>query len=422
MKRDVKVGLFVAAVVCGVAAILLGGGLSARTPGEMPALRLGGDAAGSEEDASADDRAAPVPDDLAGDIEPPAETELAAEDAFFEVADAEADLGATVDEFDDLDPDWPAAAGVDDDLAAQDTSPDLFDVPAEPLEAAVPVEPDLPAEPTAETPEDILAAWPAAGDGPVPSPEDVGVGEENGLDPAVPVDDGGILDEAVASEGSQDKRFYVIKDGESFWTITKKLYGAGKYYARVLKANPDVNPGRVRAGQVIAVPVIEGVELREELLATAEVLKRSRRPRVYLARDVRHVIRPGETLGDIAQKHYRSAIKWPHILVANPDLDPKRLRAGKEITVPALTEAPGMPDLPSEPRPRPRRRARTPKVYLAEDAACVVEPGDTLEKISRRHYGVPHKWPHITKDPRNAGIDARRLRPGDKIVVPALTE
>jgi len=418
MKRDVKVGLFVAAVVCCVAAILLGGGLSARTPGQMPTLRLGAEAVHPEADASADGPSASVPDDLAGDIEPPAETAPASEDAFLEVADAGADLGEVADEFDS---DWVAADSIEDDLAAQNTSPDLFDVPAEAVEPAVPVDPDLPVEPTAETPEDILAAWPAAGDGPVPLPEDVGAGGD-GLDPAVPVDDGGIVEGATGSEGAPDKRFYVIRDGESFWTITKKLYGAGKYYARVLKANPDINPARVRAGQVIAVPVIDGVQLREEFLAAAEVLEKSRRPRVYLARDVRHVIRPGETLGDIAQKHYRSAIKWPHILVANPDLDPKRLRAGKEITVPALTEGPGMPELPSEPRPRTRRRARTPKVYLAEDAACVVEPGDTLEKISRRHYGVPHKWPHITKDPRNAGIDARRLRPGDKIVVPALTE
>ena len=101
---------------------------------------------------------------------------------------------------------------------------------------------------------------------------------------------------------------------------------------------------------------------------------------------------------------------------------PLLIGEGKEITVPALTEAPGMPELPSEPRPRPRRRARTPKVYLAEDVVCVVEAGDTLEEIARRHYGVRHKWPRITSDPRNAGIDARRLRPGDKIVVPALTE
>ena len=51
-----------------------------------------------------------------------------------------------------------------------------------------------------------------------------------------------------------------------------------------------------------------------------------------------------------------------------------------------------------------------------------VEAGDTLERISFKYYKARQKWRHILADPRNAGIDARRLRPGDKIVIPALTE
>lgn len=396
MKRDVKVGLFVAAVVCGLAAVLLGGGLSARTPGRVPTLRLGGQAPGPLASAPEEERSASVPRDLTENIEPPAEFGYEAPDALVRTAD--------------------------------DLYTDVFGAPAEtdlPVGPVGPVEPIGPIEPMEENPEDMFAARPSAGDGPMPSPEDVEAEGIAAMEPAVPVGGEATVDDGVGVEETSGprKRFYIIKDGESFWTITKKLYGAGKYYAAVVKANPDVNPGRVRAGQVIAVPVIEGVQLRDELLATAEELEpRSRRPRVYLARDVRHVIRSGETLGDIAQKYYKSAIKWPHILVANPDLDPKRLRARKEITVPALTEAPGAPRLPDEPRPRSRRRSKPPKVYLAEDAACVVKAGDTLEEIARKYYGVCHKWRHITNDPRNAGVNANRLRPGDKIVIPALTE
>ncbi len=40
MKRDVKVGLLVAAVVCSLAAVLLGGGLVGREPGVTPALAV----------------------------------------------------------------------------------------------------------------------------------------------------------------------------------------------------------------------------------------------------------------------------------------------------------------------------------------------------------------------------------------------
>ncbi|MHC4248749.1 MAG: LysM peptidoglycan-binding domain-containing protein [Planctomycetota bacterium] len=419
MKRDVKVGLFVAAVVCGLAAVLLGGGLSAKAPGRVPALTLGGEAPGPVAVAPEEECSASVPADLTGGIEPPAEPGEETFDALAgtqeeAAADPAADLGAPAEEWEDFD--WPAAETTDGALAAVDSSTDLFDAPDAP---------DVPDEPTGENPEDLFAAWPSAGDGPMPSPEDAEAEGTTDLEPAVPVGGEEVIDDATGAEETPAprKRFYIVKDGESFWTITRKLYGAGKYYAAVVKANPDVDPRRVRAGQVIAVPAIEGAELREDFLATAEELEpRSRRPRVYLASDARHVIRSGETLGDIAQKHYKSAMKWPHILRANPTLDPKRLRAGKEITVPALTEPPGAPRLPDSPRPRPRRRARTPRVYLAEDVACVVEHGDTLEGISFKHYGVRHKWQHILRDSRNAGVNAKRLRPGDKIVVPALTE
>ena len=446
MKRDVKVGLFVAALVCGLAAILLGGGLSAKAPGRPPALSLGGEAPDAlpgtvrstrrnltfvADGAPGSLRPAPpmpdmmpggpsasVPTDLTEGLEPPEEfgdetfgarngtirskePDLRAPTWAAEEADAAADPGTDALE---------AYEG----LAGDDYTTDLFDTPADPIG---------PPEPKAETPEDLFAAAPSAGDGPMPSPEDAEAAGPGDLEPAVPVGGDATPEETAEDAAGPRKRYYVIRDGESFWTVTKKLYGAGKYYADVVKANPDVNPERIRAGQVIAIPAIDGAKLREELLASPEELEpRSRRPRVYLARDVRHVIRSGETLGDIAQKYYKSAIKWPHILIANPSLDPKRLRAKKEITVPALTEIPGAPRLPDEPRPSARRTTRTPKVYLEHDAIHVVAPGDTLEGVSRKHYGVRHKWSHILGDARNAGLNAKRLRPGDRIVVPALTE
>jgi nucleoid-associated protein YgaU len=403
MKRDVKVGLFVAAVVCGVAAILLGGGLSARTPGQIPALRLDSGAPEAVALAPEDERSASVPDDLTETIEPPAEADLDESDAFA------ADIDASGEQFSD-DSEWAAAEATDNALAAGGISADRFDRPAEPV---------LHDDTTAETPESRDAAQPSAGGGPRPSPEEVDAIEVAEFDPVIPVEVAG------AEDATEDvkKCFYVIKEGESFWTITKKLYGAGKYYASVVNANPDVAPKSVRAGQVIRVPIIEGAPLREELLATAEELApRSRRSRIYLARDVLHVIRSGETLGDIAQTYYKSAIKWRHILVANPSLDPKRLRAGKEITVPALTEVPGAPKLSKVSSPRRAPKPRTPKVYLAADVNIVIKAGDTLQEIAKKYYGKHHKWRHITSDPRNAGIDATRLRPNDKIVVPALTE
>jgi nucleoid-associated protein YgaU len=410
MKRDVKVGLSVAALVCCLAAVLLGGGLTARTPGSIPKLDLGGVASGT---AAWDESSASVPSDLSEIIAAPEEL---GDEAFTAPDEASDEFAAPADGYETFNFGETLGAGdVVTDVVTNDALAESYGASAETFGPDAPFHP---AGPVSETPADVYAAGISAGDGPMPGPEDVEFGGGASLVPAVAVEDAGAPEDAVSP-----KRFYIIEEGESFWTVSKKLYKSVRHYAAIIKANPDVNPKRVRAGQVIAVPVIDGADLQEDLLATAEELEpKSRRPRVYLARDVEHVIRSGETLGDIAQKYYKSAIKWPHILVANPDLDPKRLRARKTIIVPALTEAPGAPKLPDTPRPRRVRAPRPPKVYLARETQYVVEPGDTLEHISKRHYDVRHKWQHILKDPRNAGVDARRLRPGDKIIIPALTE
>ncbi|MHC4502360.1 MAG: LysM peptidoglycan-binding domain-containing protein, partial [Planctomycetota bacterium] len=145
--------------------------------------------------------------------------------------------------------------------------------------------------------------------------------------------------EEFAAAQVTGKRLYVVKRGESFFTITKKLFGTVRYFPAVQKANPDVDPRRLRPGQVIAIPAPAGATLREEFIATPEDMK-PKPPRVYLERDTTHLIRPGETLEGISKKYYDRRQKWRHILRVNPGRirSPKRLKPGIRIVIPALTE------------------------------------------------------------------------------------
>ena len=47
-----------------------------------------------------------------------------------------------------------------------------------------------------------------------------------------------------------------------------------------------------------------------------------------------YVVRPGDTLGQIAQDHLGSKDLWPHIAEANGIDDPKQLPAGRKLTIP----------------------------------------------------------------------------------------
>lgn len=461
MKRDVKVGLLVAAVVCGLAAMLLGGGLVGRRPESTPALSLGRDEAPAEagpgagiEESSTAPQEAPreAPEEIApppeADPVVPGEDPLAAESdgpgGRPEAIATTPDTGGAVSF--DSPPQGPSAEGaIEADVAAGlEGARALVSLEAykadeaaaestdEPPEAVPPVE-----EPSIGVFETPPVTEPVAGPGadpvaleepgvPVEDPPRLSVDERTlppvGFSPEGP--DGARSPDATLAElvaaRSRPKHLYVVKQGESFFTIAKKLFGSVGCYPDILKANPDVTPKKLRPGQVIAVPDIEGAELREEFLAPPEDLK-PRGPIVYLEEDTTHVVRAGETLGDIAKEYYKSAVKWPHILRANSGLDPRRLRADARIVVPALKERPGMPRISTVFVAGSRRsRPRKPRVYLAEGTVHVVDHGETLQRISKKHYGVWNKWHHILK--ANPGLDPKRLRPRAEIRIPALTE
>jgi len=133
--------------------------------------------------------------------------------------------------------------------------------------------------------------------------------------------------------------FYIVKEGESFFSISKKLYDAAKYFVDIQKANPDVTPQRMRPGDIVVIPEVPGARLHREHLATEQDLKALRPgPTVRLAEPTVHVIALGETLQAISKKYYDRYNAYDHILEANPGLDPRKLVEGTQIVIPALTD------------------------------------------------------------------------------------
>ena len=332
MKRDVKVGLFVAAVVCGVAALLLGGGMVGHRKAPPAALRVN----------AAESPSRSLPAELANTLLPPEDAERLAEE-FVELSPGDAavvDAGLTEVSSDDVverarlgtieeaDEIADRVASLLEAGPSAEAPPPVVDA-AEELEAVEMTEAALlrlELERASETLEALEApARPLL--------------EESTADVRTRVI--ALPTETIAMPvalPAPAKYVYVMEQGDSYWTVAKKIYGAGKYFKDICDANPDVEPMKLRPKDRIAIPEIAGVAMRRELLATPEELKAKHKPRVYLAQDREHEIQPGETLEDIARMYYGYTYKWPHILKVNPGLDPMRLQPGKEITVPALTE------------------------------------------------------------------------------------
>ena len=49
-------------------------------------------------------------------------------------------------------------------------------------------------------------------------------------------------------------RTYTVQAGETFSSIAGSVYGNSRYYPHIMRANPSLDPTRLRAGTVINLP------------------------------------------------------------------------------------------------------------------------------------------------------------------------
>ncbi len=50
-------------------------------------------------------------------------------------------------------------------------------------------------------------------------------------------------------------RNYVVKRGDRLWKIAEKYYGDGRLWRRIAKANPGINPNRLKRGAILRIPL-----------------------------------------------------------------------------------------------------------------------------------------------------------------------
>lgn len=100
-----------------------------------------------------------------------------------------------------------------------------------------------------------------------------------------------------------------VSPGENFTRIARRY---GVPLAAILRANPGIQPERLRAGQVIRIPAAAASAPDEGT----------------------HRVRAGETLSSIARRY---GITLNALRAANPGVDPRRLLVGQRIRIPAQT-------------------------------------------------------------------------------------
>lgn len=116
-----------------------------------------------------------------------------------------------------------------------------------------------------------------------------------------------------------------------------------------------------------------------------------------------YVVKSGDTLGEIAARELGSFDKWTEIAALNGNLDPKKLKKGQKIVLPAGAKS-----------------ASKPKVNgtgaVAPGGEYVVQKGDTLSGIAQKVLGKGGRWNEIAA--LNPSIDPNRLIVGSRLRLP----
>lgn len=164
------------------------------------------------------------------------------------------------------------------------------------------------------------------------------VADEPEIVEVIGVDDALVADEGAALEGGPrlvppEFNEYVVRRGDDIMRIAQRLYGDTRHWQAISKANPNVDPQRMRVGQRLLAPKdpgnIQGVVVDDSGTA--------RTPAAPEPERIEHVVQKNDSLWKIAAAFYGDGTKWTVIRDANRDLvggDGERLRPGMTLVIP----------------------------------------------------------------------------------------
>lgn len=131
--------------------------------------------------------------------------------------------------------------------------------------------------------------------------------------------------------------------------------------------------------------------------------KRQARPRPRI-----HVITPGDSFSKLAERYYGSQTYAALLIDANPNVDPRRMKVGSTVKIPARTNT-----------------ERTVRDAIVEPSRVgggtyEVREGDSLYAIAEIHLGSGARWPEVYElNKVKIGTDPTRLNIGLVVKLPA---
>lgn len=127
-----------------------------------------------------------------------------------------------------------------------------------------------------------------------------------------------------------------------------------------------------------------------------------------------YVVQKGDSLGSIARRTLGNASRWPEIQSLNDGVEPRSLKVGMKLVLPATAS---LSRAASVPKAVPSKKAAPKEAPKSSGATYVVQKGDSLRSIAARKLGDSDRWREIAA--LNPGLDPQKLAAGKSIRVPS---
>lgn len=127
-----------------------------------------------------------------------------------------------------------------------------------------------------------------------------------------------------------------------------------------------------------------------------------------------YVVQKGDSLTRIARARLGDAQRWTEIQALNSGVDPKNLRVGMKLRLPAGAQGDREA---AQGGTKTRATAPVKASVKSNGATYVVKSGDSLTRIAERVLGDGQRWKDIVA--LNPGLDPKRLSVGKSLKMPA---
>jgi nucleoid-associated protein YgaU len=137
----------------------------------------------------------------------------------------------------------------------------------------------------------------------------------------------------TGASSSNSERTHVIASGDTFEALAQKYFNDSTKWKLISKANPTVEPERLKIGQKIRIPA-GGSTATLAADTSAQSVTSPARSTGATGGNL-HTVAKGDTPSSISRKYYGSDKYWRQILAANKGATEKNLKVGQKLTIPA---------------------------------------------------------------------------------------